>query len=138
MAMCCNCETMRFIPHILQKIIRIIRKFDETAPHETFLVLDATIGSNTVNQISSFQEVIPISGLVMNKLDGTAKGGALLKVASVFEYPIYFIGVGETKEDLKPFEAKYFVDNISIADFLSVSKGSCEDCLTRAIKSPAS
>ena len=96
----------------LQKIIRIIRKFDETAPHETFLVLDATIGSNTVNQISSFQEVIPISGLVMNKLDGTAKGGALLKVASVFEYPIYFIGMGETKEDLKPFEAEYFVDNL--------------------------
>lgn len=96
----------------LQKVIRIIRKFDATAPHEAFLVLDATIGSNTMNQISSFQEVVPITGLVMNKLDGTAKGGVLLKVANTFDYPIYFMGVGEAKEDLKPFEAEYFVDNL--------------------------
>ena len=96
----------------LQKIVRVIKKIDETAPQETLLVLDATIGSNTLNQIEAFKDVVPLTGLVMNKLDGTAKGGILLKVAEQFSYPFYFMGLGEKKEDLKPFSAEYFVDHI--------------------------
>ncbi|USO02210.1 MAG: signal recognition particle-docking protein FtsY [Alphaproteobacteria bacterium] len=96
----------------LEKIKRIIQKFDDTAPHETLLVLDATIGSNTYNQTENFGKVIPLTGLVMNKLDGTAKGGTLLKIAKDFPYPFYFIGVGEKKEDLKSFDAEYFIDHL--------------------------
>lgn len=96
----------------LQKIVRIIKKFDNTAPHDTFLVLDATIGANTINQIEHFKESVPLTGLVMNKLDGTAKGGILLRVADQFPYPFYFMGIGEQKEDLKSFNAEYFVTHI--------------------------
>jgi len=105
-------HTKDYLMMELQKINRIIQKFDDTAPHETLLVLDATIGSNTYHQTENFGEIIPLTGLVMNKLDGTAKGGTLLKIAKDFDYPFYFIGLGETKEDLKPFEAQYFVDHL--------------------------
>jgi fused signal recognition particle receptor len=92
----------------LAKIIRVMRKMDEDAPHETLLVLDATVGQNALSQVESFRSVTEITGLVMTKLDGTAKGGVLVAVAQRHAIPIHFIGVGEKAEDLQPFDATSF------------------------------
>lgn len=92
----------------LAKIVRSIRKLDPDAPHETLLVLDATVGQNALSQVESFRSVTEITGLVMTKLDGTAKGGVLVAVAQRHAIPIHFIGVGEKAEDLKPFDAAAF------------------------------
>ena len=92
----------------LEKIVRVIRKKDETAPHNTLLVLDATTGQNAVNQVKVFQEVSDVSGLVMTKLDGTAKGGVLVSLADKFGLPIHAIGVGEQIGDLSPFDPEEF------------------------------
>ncbi len=92
----------------LAKIVRSIRKIDEDAPHETLLVLDATVGQNALSQVESFRSVTDITGLVMTKLDGTAKGGVLVAVAQRHAIPIHFVGVGESAEDLKPFNAHDF------------------------------
>jgi fused signal recognition particle receptor len=92
----------------LAKIIRVMRKIDEDAPHETLLVLDATVGQNALSQVESFRSVTEITGLVMTKLDGTAKGGVLVALAQRHAIPIHFIGVGEKAEDLQPFEADAF------------------------------
>ncbi len=92
----------------LAKIIRVMRKIDEDAPHETLLVLDATVGQNALSQVESFRSVTEITGLVMTKLDGTAKGGVLVAVAQRHAIPIHFIGVGEKAEDLQPFDAQNF------------------------------
>lgn len=92
----------------LQKIVRAIRKIDEDAPHETLLVLDATVGQNALSQVESFRAVTELTGLVMTKLDGTAKGGVLVALAQRQAVPIHFIGVGERAEDLQPFDAKAF------------------------------
>ena len=92
----------------LAKIIRVMRKIDEDAPHETLLVLDATVGQNALSQVESFRSVTEITGLVMTKLDGTAKGGVLVAVAQRHAIPIHFIGVGEKAEDLQPFDATSF------------------------------
>jgi len=92
----------------LAKIVRSIRKLDDDAPHETLLVLDATVGQNALSQVESFRSVTEITGLVMTKLDGTAKGGVLVALAQRHAIPIHFIGVGETAEDLQPFDAKSF------------------------------
>ena len=92
----------------LAKIVRSIRKLDEDAPHETLLVLDATVGQNALSQVESFRLVTEITGLVMTKLDGTAKGGVLVAVAQRHAIPIHFIGVGEKAEDLQPFDADTF------------------------------
>jgi fused signal recognition particle receptor len=92
----------------LSKIVRAIRKVDEDAPHETLLVLDATVGQNALSQVESFRSVTEITGLVMTKLDGTAKGGVLIAVAQRHAIPIHFIGVGEKAEDLQPFDATAF------------------------------
>jgi fused signal recognition particle receptor len=92
----------------LAKIVRSIRKIDEDAPHETLLVLDATVGQNALSQVESFRSVTDITGLVMTKLDGTAKGGVLVAVAQRHAIPIHFIGVGEKSEDLQSFDAKSF------------------------------
>ncbi len=92
----------------LSKIIRVMRKIDEDAPHETLLVLDATVGQNALSQVESFRSVTEITGLVMTKLDGTAKGGVLVALAQRHAIPIHFVGVGEKAEDLKPFEADAF------------------------------
>ena len=92
----------------LAKIIRVMRKLDEDAPHETLLVLDATVGQNALSQVESFRSVTEITGLVMTKLDGTAKGGVLVAVAQRHAIPIHFIGVGEKAEDLQPFDATNF------------------------------
>ncbi|MEZ5995910.1 MAG: signal recognition particle-docking protein FtsY [Hyphomonadaceae bacterium] len=92
----------------LAKIVRVMRKLDEDAPHETLLVLDATVGQNALSQVESFRAVTDITGLVMTKLDGTAKGGVLVALAQRHAIPIHFIGVGETAEDLQPFKADDF------------------------------
>ena len=95
----------------LEKIIRVIRKVDKNMPHETILVLDATVGQNALSQVKTFKEICPISGLIMTKLDGTAKGGILVAL-SQFNLPIYAIGVGETTEDLNSFSAADYVNSI--------------------------
>jgi fused signal recognition particle receptor len=92
----------------LAKIVRVMRKLDEDAPHETLLVLDATVGQNALSQVESFRSVTEITGLVMTKLDGTAKGGVLVALAQRHAIPIHFIGVGERAEDLQAFEAMKF------------------------------
>jgi fused signal recognition particle receptor len=92
----------------LSKIMRAIAKLDEYAPHETLLVLDATVGQNALHQMEAFRTTANVSGLVMTKLDGTAKGGVLVAIAEKHAIPIHFIGVGETAEDLQPFDARAY------------------------------
>ena len=92
----------------LAKIVRVIRKKDETAPHNTLLVLDATTGQNALSQVETFQKLADVSGLIMTKLDGTAKGGVLVALADKFGLPIHAIGVGEQIDDLAPFDPEEF------------------------------
>ncbi|GAA6192974.1 signal recognition particle-docking protein FtsY [Phaeobacter sp. NW0010-22] len=92
----------------LAKIVRVIRKKDETAPHNTLLVLDATTGQNALSQVETFRKISDVSGLVMTKLDGTAKGGVLVALADKFGLPIHAIGVGEQIDDLAPFDPEDF------------------------------
>ncbi|WIV49899.1 signal recognition particle-docking protein FtsY [Marivivens sp. LCG002] len=92
----------------LSKIVRVIRKKDPEAPHNTLLVLDATTGQNAINQVDVFQKLADVSGLVMTKLDGTAKGGVLVALADKFGLPIHAIGVGEQIDDLAPFDPEEF------------------------------
>jgi len=92
----------------LRKIVRVIRKLDAAAPHHVVLVLDGTVGSNAVSQAEAFMEAADVTGVVMTKLDGTAKGGALVQVAERFKLPVHFIGVGEGEADLQPFSATAF------------------------------
>jgi len=92
----------------LAKIVRVIRKRDESAPHNTLLVLDATTGQNALSQVETFQRMADVSGLVMTKLDGTAKGGVLVALADKFGLPIHAIGVGEQIDDLAPFDPEEF------------------------------
>lgn len=92
----------------LEKVIRVIKKVEGDAPHAALLVLDATVGQNALSQVEVFQKVAGITGLVMTKLDGTARGGVLVAVAEKFRLPIHFIGVGEGIEDLEPFTARDF------------------------------
>jgi fused signal recognition particle receptor len=100
----------------LEKVIRVIRKQDETAPHATLLVLDATVGQNALNQVEIFGKTAGVTGLVMTKLDGTARGGILVALAERFRLPIHFIGVGEGVDDLEPFEASDFARAIAGLD----------------------
>jgi len=97
----------------LEKIVRVIKKFDESAPHATLLVLDATVGQNAVSQVELFQKAAGVTGLVMTKLDGTARGGILVALAAKFGLPVHFIGVGEGVEDLEPFTAGDFAKAIA-------------------------
>jgi fused signal recognition particle receptor len=92
----------------LEKITRVIKKVDSGAPHAALLVLDATVGQNALSQVELFQKTAGITGLVMTKLDGTARGGILVAVAEKFGLPIHFIGVGEGVKDLEPFDAAEF------------------------------
>ena len=94
----------------LKKIVRVLGKLQPGAPHETLLVLDATTGQNAISQARVFTEAIPITGLVMTKLDGTAKGGVLIGIRNLFDVPIVKIGVGESVEDLRDFVPAEFVD----------------------------
>ena len=92
----------------LAKIVRVTRKLDPNAPHDVILVLDATVGQNALSQVEAFRHTADVSGIVMTKLDGTAKGGVLVAVAEAHDLPIHFVGVGEKAEDLQPFSAEAY------------------------------
>jgi fused signal recognition particle receptor len=92
----------------LEKMVRVIKKIDPAAPHNAILVLDATTGQNAVAQAEVFRESAKISGVIMTKLDGTARGGILVSIAEKFDLPIHYIGVGETADDLQSFDAEQF------------------------------
>jgi fused signal recognition particle receptor len=92
----------------LAKIIRVLRKQDPTAPHTVLLVLDATTGQNAIQQVKIFKELVAVTGLVVTKLDGSARGGIVVALAEEFALPIHAVGVGEKAEDLQPFEALDF------------------------------
>ena len=87
-----------------------IKKVDENAPHEIIIVLDATTGQNAMNQVTEFNKICNLSGIIMTKLDGTAKGGVLISISQKFKLPIYAIGIGEKPEDLHFFDAEKFVE----------------------------
>jgi fused signal recognition particle receptor len=94
----------------LKKIKRALQKADETAPHEVLLVIDGNTGQNALAQVKAFDDTLGLSGLIVTKLDGTAKGGVLAAIVKQRSVPVYFIGVGEGIDDLQPFVASEFVD----------------------------
>jgi fused signal recognition particle receptor len=100
----------------LAKVIRVIRKHDPTAPHAVLLTLDATTGQNALNQVEVFRDQAGVTGLVMTKLDGTARGGILVAIAARTGLPVHFIGVGESIDDLSPFSARDFARAIAGLD----------------------
>ncbi|MCH9765489.1 MAG: signal recognition particle-docking protein FtsY [Alphaproteobacteria bacterium] len=97
----------------LEKVIRVIRKQAPDAPHDTLLVLDATTGQNALTQVDAFQNTAGVTGLIMTKLDGTARGGILVSIAAKYGLPVHAIGVGEGIDDLQPFDAAEFADAIA-------------------------
>ena len=97
----------------LEKVVRVLRKIDPTAPHDVLLVLDATTGQNAISQVEAFGRTAGVTGLVMTKLDGTARGGILVAIAEKFGLPVHFIGVGEGIDDLEPFAARDFARAIA-------------------------
>jgi fused signal recognition particle receptor len=97
----------------LEKIVRVMKKVDPTAPHSVLLVLDATVGQNALSQVEQFSKIAGVTGLVMTKLDGTARGGILVAIATKYPLPVHFIGVGEGVDDLAPFAARDFARAIA-------------------------
>ena len=100
----------------LKKVHRVVEKALPGAPHEVLLVLDATTGQNALAQAKVFNEVAPLTGVVLTKLDGTAKGGIVIAVARALKVPVKFIGVGEKSEDLQPFDPREYVDGLFTQD----------------------
>ncbi len=96
----------------LEKIVRVLKKLDPDAPHDVVLVLDATVGQNAHAQVAAFKDAVNVTGLIMTKLDGTAKGGVVVALAQKFALPVYAIGVGEGVDDLHPFRADDFANNL--------------------------
>lgn len=94
----------------LKKIVRVMKKLDDSAPHEVMLTLDASTGQNAISQAKLFGEAVGVNGITLTKLDGTAKGGVIFAIANQFGIPIRYIGVGEAIEDLRPFEANDFIE----------------------------
>jgi fused signal recognition particle receptor len=92
----------------LQKIVRVMKKLDPAAPDAVLLVLDATVGQNALSQVEEFSKTAGVTGLVMTKLDGTARGGILVAIAAKYRLPVHFIGIGEGIDDLAPFAARDF------------------------------
>ena len=99
-----------------KKIANLTKKIDTEAPHDVVLVLDATSGQNIINQVEEFNKIIPITGIIMTKLDGTAKGGILLALAKKYKLPIIALGLGEKEDDLQIFEAEKFADAFTQTD----------------------
>jgi len=97
----------------LLKIVRVMKKVDPAVPHAVLLVLDATVGQNALSQVEVFRDIAGVTGLVMTKLDGTARGGILVAIAAKYGLPVHFIGVGESIDDLAPFSAKDFARAIA-------------------------
>jgi fused signal recognition particle receptor len=100
----------------LHKVVRVMKKVDASAPHAVLLVLDATVGQNALSQVEIFGKAVGVTGLVMTKLDGTARGGILVAIAAKFKVPVHFVGVGENVDDLAPFSAHDFARAISGVD----------------------
>jgi fused signal recognition particle receptor len=100
----------------LHKVVRVMKKVDASAPHAVLLVLDATVGQNALSQVEIFNKVVGVTGLVMTKLDGTARGGILVAIAAKFKVPVHFIGVGESVDDLAAFSAHDFARAIAGVD----------------------
>ncbi len=96
----------------LVKIVRVLRKVDDTAPHSCLLVMDATVGQNAHAQLETFRDMVDITGLILTKLDGSAKGGVVVALAEKFGLPVHAVGVGEGVDDLRPFEAKVFARSL--------------------------
>lgn len=96
----------------LVKVKRVIRGLDSNAPHETILVLEASIGQNALSQVRAFHTSLDISGLILTKLDGTAKGGVILALSRIAQLPLYFVGLGESTDALQPFDAESYVDGL--------------------------
>jgi fused signal recognition particle receptor len=94
----------------LRKIVRVMKKVDDSAPHEIMLTLDAGTGQNAISQAKLFSDVAPLTGITLTKLDGTAKGGVIFAIADQFEIPIRYIGVGEGIDDLRPFQSHDFIE----------------------------
>jgi fused signal recognition particle receptor len=94
----------------IKKVKRVIAKAEPSAPHEILLVLDANTGQNAVNQVKAFDDALGLTGLIITKLDGTAKGGAIAAIARTRPVPVCFIGIGEKLDDLRPFDAREFVE----------------------------
>jgi len=92
----------------IKKITKVVKKIDLNAPHETFLVLDATTGQSAISQVEEFKKITPITGIIMAKLDSTAKGGILLAIGRKFKLPIIALGMGEKEDDLQTFNSEYF------------------------------
>jgi fused signal recognition particle receptor len=97
----------------LHKVVRVMKKVDASSPHAVLLVLDATVGQNALSQVEIFGKVVGVTGLVMTKLDGTARGGILVAIAAKFKVPVHFVGVGESVDDLAPFSAHDFARAIA-------------------------
>ena len=97
----------------LEKIVRVLNKHDPDAPHTVLQTLDATTGQNALSQVEIFRNVAGVNGLVMTKLDGTARGGILVAISAKHKLPVYFIGVGEGVDDLEPFAAKDFAEALA-------------------------
>lgn len=100
----------------LAKIVRVLKKRDETAPHATLLVLDATTGQNALEQVRVFKEMVDVTGLIVTKLDGSARGGVVVALAEAFGLPVHAVGVGERLEDLRPFDAAAFAAGLVGSD----------------------
>ncbi len=105
-------QTKTALMHELAKIRRVCQKFDSQAPHETLLVIDASTGQNAIDQALVFNKYTPISGIILTKLDGSAKGGIVVAIQKKLDIPIKFIGVGEGMDDLEPFDAQQFINSL--------------------------
>lgn len=114
-------HTQHHLMDELKKVKRVLQKIDVSAPHEIMLVLDASIGQNALNQAREFHEAVGLTGIIMTKLDGTAKGGILFAMANEFQLPFRYIGVGEGIDDLRPFNASEFVDALFHDDLVQSS-----------------
>ena len=97
----------------LAKIVRVIRKLDASAPHDSVIVLDGTVGQNALSQVEAFQQAADVSGLIVTKLDGSAKGGVVVALAEEFGLPVHAVGVGEGADDLQPFDAQEFANALT-------------------------
>lgn len=96
----------------LKKIVRVLQKQNENVPHATVLVLDSTTGQNAYSQVETFKDMVDVSGLIVTKLDGSAKGGVLIGLADQFGLPVHAIGVGESIDDLRPFAARDYARSL--------------------------
>ena len=109
-------QNKTYLMNELEKVVRVMKKADPTAPHECMIVLDAGTGQNAISQVNIFSEAVPLTGITITKLDGTAKGGVVFNVAQTTDIPIRYIGVGEGIDDLQAFDPKEFVDALITED----------------------